>query len=240
MLPKGWVSNSHSFCKQTSTSWEHFRALNGKVRKSSKHFTAFTSVFVPSCLEWRVLVMVCGAGVEQEPLTSSAGTGVAALVCASLKWRICYFLLFILSTDFLFMCRGTLSDVQAGSELFGVPAGQSWGHWPVPYPVLICHSSFPAHLADSFLHFGPTCTKIKLFLVSCLVYISGDELVLVYFNTTSVLKCFFHWKTPAFLAVLKAAFAIRHKPYFRQFNLFKMRLKRKKSTTANKGLCVLV
>lgn len=115
---------------------------------------------VPSCL---VPVVVSGAGVEQGPLPSSTDPGVAALLCASVKWRFCYFLLFILfrASQFLFLCWEELSVMcrHVLSCLSGLPGGQSW---PVPFLVLTCHSSFPAHLADSFLHFDPTCTKIKL------------------------------------------------------------------------------
>lgn len=46
--------------------------------------------------------------------------------------------------------------------------------------------------------------------------------MLVRFNSMSILNFFSRWKASLFLAVLKVAFGISHKPHFRQFNLFKM------------------
>lgn len=144
VLPEGWVSESHPFCKQRSTCWEQFKALNGKVWKFSQHFTAFSSVFeLCTLLPW---VKCPRSGVWRRSVTRTPHhlyrhRSVLCLCftfvlyfCTSAEWRICSFLLFLLSRDFqfLFLCweehsvmfRQVLSCLSGVQHVAG---GQSWG-----------------------------------------------------------------------------------------------------------------
>lgn len=143
------MGNSHSFCTQRSACWEQFKALNGKIRKFSKHFTAFTSVFEHCAL----LPWVQGPSLwcpEQECNQNPPPA------LQTLEWLLCFVPLssegFVISC--CFSCSDTFSFYSpaerntqwCASRFWAVGLGcstcregRAGSHWPVPHLVLILH-----------------------------------------------------------------------------------------------------
>lgn len=135
---------------------------------------------VPSCLEWSLLLSgVHSKSITRTSLPGSTGTiwGCCSILCLWVKWRLCVFLLFILFRDFQFLLicweENSVICKQIQRQLSGVAAFArraeqvAGGRSPVPYLVLICPyisiRALSQHITqDSFLDFGPTCTRDKL------------------------------------------------------------------------------
>lgn len=116
------MGNSHSFYTQRSACWEQFRALNGKVRKFSKHFTAFTSVFEHCALLLWVQVPVYGVwsrSVTRTPHQLCRHWSGCSASCLCQVKDLLFLAVYPVQTPSvsIHLPKGALSDVQAGSEL---------------------------------------------------------------------------------------------------------------------------